>query len=104
MDLGFAGRKEEDHPIHRAIAALSPGDPLRARITDQGRWQLLDETGTVVGHLATSFRPPDGMRCRASPVLAVVGWSRESSEPQYRDTIKCDSWEVVVPELVFEPH
>ena len=104
VDLGFAGRKEEDHPIHRAIAALSPGDPLRARITDQGRWQLLDETGTVVGHLATSFRPPDGMRCRASTVLAVVGWSRESSEPKYRDTIKCDSWEVVVPELVFEPH
>ena len=104
VDLGFAGRKEEDHPIHRAIAALSPGDPLRARITDQGRWQLLDETGTVVGHLATSFRPPDGMRCRESTVLAVVGWSREASEPQYRDTIKCDAWEVVVPELVFEPH
>ena len=102
--LGFAGRKEEDHPIHRAIAALSPGDPLRARITDQGRWQLLDETGTVVGHLATSFLPPDGMRCRESTVLAVVGWSREASEPKYRDTIKCDAWEVVVPELVFEPH
>ena len=73
-------------------------------LADQGRWQLLDETGTVVGHLATSFRPPDGMQCRASTVLAVVGWSRESSKPKYRDTIKCDSWEVVVPELVFEPH
>ena len=104
VDLGFAGRHGSHNPIHRAIAALSPGDPLRARITDQGRWQVLDETGTVVGHLAKSFRPPDGMRCRASTVLAVVGWSRESSEPQYRDTIKCDAWEVVVPELVFEPH
>ena len=104
VDLGFAGRHGTHNPIHRAIAALSPGDPLRARITDQGRWQLLDETDTVVGHLATSFRPPDGMQCRSASVLAVVGWSRESSEPQYRDTIKCDSWEVVVPELVFEPH
>ena len=103
VDLGFAGRHGTHNPIHRAIAALSPGDPLRARVTDQGRWQLLDETGTVVGHLAKSFQPPDGMRCRASTVLAVVGWSRESSEPQYRDTIKCDAWEVVVPELVFEP-
>ena len=103
VDLGFAGRHGTHNPIHGAIAALSPGDRLRARPTDQGRWQLLDETGTVVGHLATSFRRPDGMRCRASTVLAVVGWSREASELQYRDTIKCDSWEVVVPELVFEP-
>ena len=74
------------------FVALSPGDPLRARITDQGRRQLLDETGTVVGHLAKSFRPPDGMRCRASTVLAVVGWSRESSEPQYRDDLVRANW------------
>ena len=103
VDLGFAGRKAENHPIHRAIAALSPGDLLKTRITDRGRWQLLNEAGTVVGHLAKSFRPPDGMRCRSASVLAVVGRSRESSETQYRDTIKCDTWEVVVPELVFEP-
>ena len=103
VDLGFAGRRSEHDPIHRAIAALSPADPLKTRITDRGRWQLLDEAGTVVGHLAKGFRPPDGMRCRASTVLAVVGWSREASEPQYRDTIECDAWEVVVPELVFEP-
>ena len=43
------------------------------------------------------------MSCRESTVLAVVGWSREASEPQYRGIIKCDAWEVVVPELVFEP-
>ena len=91
-----------DPPRHRR--ALTRRSTLRARITDQERWQLLDETDTVVGQLATSFRPPDGMQCRASTVLAVVGWSRESSKPKYRDTIKCDSWEVVVPELVFEPH
>ena len=103
VDLGFAGRRSERDPIHRAIAALSPGDPLKMRIAGQGRWQLLNEAGTVVGHLAKSFRPPDGMRCRASTVLAVVGWSREASEPQYRDTIECDAWEGVVPELVFEP-
>ena len=103
MDLGFAGRKEEDQPIHCTIAALSPGDPLKTRITDRGRWQLLNEAGRVVGHLAKSFRPPDGMRCRSATVLAIAGWNRESSEPQYRDAIKCDAWEVIVPELVFEP-
>ena len=103
VDLGFAGRHGTHHPIHRAIAALSPGDPLRARIADHGRWQLTDGAGTTVGRLTKSFRPPAGMRCRSASMLAVVGWRRELSEPKYRNAIKCDAWEVVVPELVFEP-
>ena len=103
VDLGFAGRRDTRHPIHRAITNLSPGDPLKARITEQGRWELLNTVGSLVGRLAKNFQPPPGMRCRSAEVLAVVGWSREASEPRYRDSIRCDAWEVVVPELVFEP-
>ena len=103
IDLGFAGRQSAGNRIHRAIAALSPGDPLRMRIAARGRWQLLDGSGTVVGRLAAGFVPPEGYRCRSVEVFAVVGWSREASDPQFRDSMKCDSWEAVVPELVFEP-
>ena len=103
VDLGFAGRRGAHHPTHRAIGALSPGDALKTRITDGGRWELLDLSGNTVGRLAASFKPPPGMRCRSAAVLAVVARSRESSEPKYHDSIKSDSWEVVVPELVFEP-
>ena len=99
--LNFAGLWPKLHPIHRAIAALSPGDSLETRTTDNGRWELLDGTGMVVGRLAKSFEPPSGMRCRAAEVLAVVGWSREAAA--FADGIKVDAWEVVVPELVFEP-
>ncbi len=102
VDLGFAGRHSEHHTIHKAVAALSPGDPLETRITEYGRWELLDPAGSVVGRLAKSFRPPRDMRCRSAEVSAIVGWSREASEPQYRDSIKCESWEMVVPEFVFE--
>ena len=104
VDLGFAGRRADDHAIHRAIAALSPGDALETRVTEQGRWELMDAAGSVVGRLAKSFEPPPGMRYRSAEVLAIVGWCREASESQYRDSIRCDAWEVVVPELVFEPH
>ena len=85
------------------FTALSPGDPLDTRIAGQGRWELLDPAGSVVGCLAWSFQPPPGMRCRSAEVLATVGWSREASESRYRDSIRCGTWEVVVRELVFEP-
>ena len=103
VDLGFAGRRPSNDPVHAAIAALSPGDPLKPRIGSSGCWELLDATGRVVGRLAKAFQPPTGMRWRSATVLAVVVWSRAQSEPQYQPRIRCDSWEVVVPELVFEP-
>ena len=30
-------------------------------------------------------------------------WSRDASESEFRDGLECDHWEVVVPELIFEP-
>ncbi len=100
--LGFAGYRDLDHPVHQAIAVLASGDPLRV---DPGgdRWDLLDRNGVVVGQLARGFKAPSGMRCVSATVLAVVSWNREKSEPQYRDGLRTEAWEVVVPEPVFEP-
>ena len=103
VNLGFAGRRYARHPVHRAIAALTPGDQISTRVTDTGTWELLDRSGTVVGRLAQAFEPPRDTRCTSATVYAVVTWSREASEPEYREHAKCDTWEVVVPELVFEP-
>jgi len=103
IDLGFAGRHSAHNPIHRAIAALSPGDALEARVAENGRWELLNRAGRTVGRLAQRFKPPSGMRCRSAEVLSVVGRGRDASEPRYRASQKCETWEVVVPELVFEP-
>ena len=96
VDLGFAGRRRAGDPLHGAIATLSIGDPLQVRVGTDGRWTLRDRVGRTVGRLAGSFRPPAGARCRSAEVFSVVGWSREASDPKYRDAM-------VVPELVFEP-
>ena len=103
INLGFAGRRPPRSPVHRAIASLSPGEPIEVRVDGQGRWNLFDESGTTVGRLARSFEPPVGTRCASATVLAVVAWSRHASDPKYQDGLKRDTWEVVVPELVFEP-
>ena len=42
------------------------------------------------------------MHCVAATVFAIATWDRERSEPEYRDALRCDGWEVVVPELTFE--
>ena len=100
--ISFAGYRPPGHPIHEAIASLSPGDPLQVRVGSD-RWELLDQNGIVVGQLARGFSPPSGMHCKCATVMAVVRWERERSEPQYHANLHSDCWEVVVPELVFEP-
>ena len=100
--LSFVGYKPPNNRVHRAIAALSPGDQLQAQ-RQADRWELRDSAGTVVGTLSRHFKAPDGMRCANASVAAVATWSRERSEPQYQQRLKNDTWEVVVPELVFEP-
>ena len=103
VDLGFAGRRPAGNALHRIIAAMSPGDYLEMRRNEQGRWELLNQSGTVVGRLAQAFDPPAGSHCISATVFAIVSRSREASDPQFRDYLACDTWEVVVPELVFEP-
>ena len=100
--LSFGGYREPEHRVHAAISALAPGDPLQAHL-GADRWELLDQRGTVVGQLARGFRAPSGVRCAFATVMAVVEWDRERSDPDYRDGLRGESWEVVVPEIVFEP-
>ena len=65
--LGYAGYRSPGHPVHRAIARLSPGDPLEVRI-GADRWELLDRNGTVVGQLARGYEASAGMRCASATV------------------------------------
>ena len=45
-----------------------------------------------------------GYRSTGHPtVMAIVRWDRERSEPQFQANHRAGSWEVVVPELVFQP-
>jgi hypothetical protein len=43
------------------------------------------------------------MRCTRATVAAVLTRFAEDSTPEYRGREKSSRWEVVIPELVFEP-
>lgn len=102
IDLSYGGRHESNDPIHSVIAALSAGDPIHLR--ENGvRWDLYDDRGRNVGRLAKSFSPPAGEKCESAQVTAVIRWRKDDNAQDYQKLLKCDCWDVVVPELVFTP-
>ena len=76
-----------------------PGDELSLR-TDRSPWEVTTPQGRTVGRLARSFESSG--RVHSARVRAVVIWQRADSALEYQDSLRCDEWEVVVPELVFE--
>ena len=102
VDLGFAGRQDQDKPAHKAISELGTDSPLQLEYL-KDRWVLANADGTVVGALARVYQPPPGMNCIEANVAAIVVRYREDSKTEYSGSVRCDRWEVVVPELVFAP-
>ena len=101
VDLGFAGRLDDGHPGLAAIAAIGTGDPLGLRC-DDGRWFLTDARGRVVGRLARRFRPPEDATFVGGEVAAILERRAEDGEERFRSALRRDTWEVVLPELVYD--
>ena len=101
MLLGFAGYQDSEHPVHQTIAAPHPGDPLQVRM-GVDRLEFLTDNGMVVGQLARNFTVPAGAGGVCAAVMVIVSWNAERSEPEYRQNLRSNAWEVVVPEFVFE--
>lgn len=101
IDLGFAGRHAPDHPVHDAIAALRSGDNVEF-IETGGRIELRDANARVVGRLAKAYKRKPGFNVIDARVRAVTV-RRRGSNPDYRESERCDRWEVIVPEFVHEP-
>ena len=102
VDMGFAGRFSPEKPVHQAIEQLNPGDPVKLVARD-GRWDLMDSTGCVVGRLSRGFSIAQDMELLSARVAAIVVNKREDADPEFQDRVRCEKWEVVVPELVFTP-
>lgn len=101
VDLGFAGRNFAAHRVHADIRALQAGDPLEIGRNGE-RLEVRNPSGHVVGRLAKSYAIAPGRRIFEARVAAIVTRRREDADAAYLDSVKCDQWEVVVPELVLD--
>ena len=101
VDLSFAGRQRAGHPSLAAIAEARIGDGMTL-VRDGGRWLLHDAKGRVLGRMSKSFVPPSGTRFARGEIAAILHWRKEDGDEAFHHTLRRVSWEVVLPELVFE--
>jgi ATP-dependent DNA helicase RecQ len=101
VDLSFAGRQGDRHIVHTAISEAMVGAPIRlSRVGD--RWQIEDIRGRALGRMAKAFAPPNGTKLVTGEIAAIIRWRKEDSDERFHHLLKRASWEVVVPELLFE--
>ena len=97
VDIGYAGRRRAGDPLHAAIAEVRVGETLELRGAE-----LVSAAGQVVGRLARGYALPAGTRCVAARVAAVLVRRRSDTPPEHLDSVRCEAWEVVLPEVVVE--
>ncbi|WP_306752428.1 RecQ family ATP-dependent DNA helicase [Paracoccus actinidiae] len=102
VDLSWAGRLPADHSSLRAIAEAQVGDPVRLA-NEAGAWLIQDARGRVLGRMARTWSPPQGVEFLKGEVGAVVRWRKADSREEFRARIQRDVWEAVLPEFVYGP-
>jgi ATP-dependent DNA helicase RecQ len=91
VDLSYAGRLDAGNPALNAIQAARVGDPI-SLTHEGGKWLVKDGENRTIGRMAQRFASPEGLLLLRGTVGAIIGW---------RDSMRRDEWEVVLPELVF---
>ncbi len=103
VNISFAGYKSPNHRIHKSIADLAIGDSLKIKLGKYNKWVVMDANNQLVGKMAESFQPRNGMEIKSARVFAIVGWSKEFSKPEFQSKLRSENWEVVLPEIIYEP-
>lgn len=100
IDLGFAGRKPDNHPIHQQLAALRCGDHLTIRQNNDGRLEFLDAHGNIAGRSAKNFTSQQHFDY--ADVSAIIVMDKSAQKEEYQSFCKTERWSVVVPRIISE--
>ena len=98
--LGFAGRKQENDPLHACLDRLDYGQGLQLQSIGSS-WELrLVEENIVVGRLSGKCTLPAARNIEAQ-VESIIRRHHHQSKPEYAGGDKVDHWYVVVPMLAW---
>ena len=102
IDLGYAGRKSPDNPIHTALSALTPGSPLTVR--KQGDRLLLLSENRPIAALSKAASAQWTGRTESIISIRVVAMIRRTAEdgdPAYKSRYHTNQWEVPLVEIKY---
>jgi len=101
VDLSFAGRQRDRHPVLGAILEARVGNPVTL-VRENDRWHMRDSRGRSLGRMARNFAPPANTRFVQGKIAAILRWHKEDGDEAFHHMLRRDAWEVVIPEVVFE--
>lgn len=102
VDLSYAGRLNDGNESLTAIRDAKVSDPLKL-ISRKGKWILIDGGGRLVGRMANSWQHPEGYVFDTGKIGAIVIWRKVDNKEEFQGSLRRDSWETILPELVFRP-
>ena len=98
--IGYPGNFDEKNPIHDAIKKITPGDEIKMEFSDRSSF-MTNAAGQKIGKMANRFSIPEGLDLVSVHVHAVISHSRAFTDVEYQRNVRCDHWEVIVPEFVY---
>ena len=101
--IDFAGGKPDGHRVHRSLARLQAGDPVRLERDRTGHVLVLDRDGVPLARLSDKgvkrLESPHLRQIDEARVVAVVSRHQEDSKPEYRDRLAVPVWELPILEM-----
>ncbi|MGE4447463.1 MAG: RecQ family ATP-dependent DNA helicase [Azospira sp.] len=96
IDLGYPGRHSLRNVLHEAIRRIEPGDKL-SLTPDGDRYAIHSLSGELIGRTSKSFKL--AIVSEECETAGIVTRYAEDTDQAYRDSVKCQQWEIVVPRL-----
>ncbi len=101
VNIGYAGTLDKRDKSVTAIREAKVGDRVRIVQKAINVWEVMDKRGRILGIMAKkNFKIPVGFEIEKAEIGAI--WTRFKSEEKYQSGKIRDSWEVVLPEIVYK--
>ncbi|QRM18998.1 RecQ family ATP-dependent DNA helicase [Dechloromonas sp. TW-R-39-2] len=102
IDLGYAGRMGDQHPIHRVLDGLEYGEELQIFQTEKRIEIRVPSSRLPIGALAKRFKVPEG-RLVDVRLDTLVRRSKKQSAPPYAEMMRVENWYVPLVTLTVMP-
>ncbi|WP_223955402.1 RecQ family ATP-dependent DNA helicase [Aeromonas caviae] len=101
LDIGFAGRSNENNPIHHQLRRLQVGDAVRIDIDNLQKLHVFHGQKTVarLSQSAHQIWQSQFSAIRHATVIAMVERSKEQEDEPYQAQIRSERWELPIIEL-----